>query len=161
MSFDPHFRFYREDPQDRAGGLATFAELAAEFVEELADRRRLYPSLVAKGRMTEDAAKREIRTIAALLWLHTFPVDSRPAERPEATWTDMIHTLRREIALRRKFYPDWIVAGRIVAATAWRKLELLENIHENLWFGCGHAEAIAARGATEDRRRAHPDRRAA
>ena len=154
MTFDPHFRMYSHDPQQRQGGLATFADLARELADELEDRHQIYPGLVNKGRMTAEAAKREILVMGSLAWHHILPADARPPAPPPVSWSEWVHTLRREIALRRRLYPDRVKSGRLNADVAARKLELLENIHENLWLGCQIAEAREARAATEDRRKA-------
>lgn len=154
MTFDPHFRMYSHDPQERQGGLASTAELARELADELEERRQIYPGLVTKGRMTAEAAKREILVMGSLAWQFIQPASERPPAPPPVSWSDWIHTLRREIALRRRLYPDRVKSGRLNADVAARKLELLENIHENLWFGCRLSEARDARAATEERRKA-------
>lgn len=154
MTFDPHFRMYSHDPQERQGGTASTAEMARELADELVDRRQIYPGLISKGRMTQEAAKREILVMGSLAWQFIQPADARPAAPPPVSWSDWIHTLRREIALRRRLYPDRVKSGRLNADVAAHKLELLENIHETLWLGCQIPEAREARAATDDRRKA-------
>jgi hypothetical protein len=166
VTFDPAFRLYRDDPQDRPSpDIAFWDALAIEVAAELADRRSLYPSLVAKGRLSRVDADRELRVWTAIVE----DVTGRPRPdgwRPSATWTEMVHALRREIGLRRTLYPRWIDARRVDAATAWRKLDLVERWHDILWTDCGHAEARTARAAVAailaaragDRHRTGPDR---
>ena len=147
MTFDPHFRFFREDPQSRPCA-HSLDDCANELREEMAARRELYPALVAKGRMTNEAMARELRVMSAILWEHIFPIEARGAKQPFATWTEKVHALRREIGLRRTLYPRWILAGRIDPAIADTRLTLLEELHELYWFGSQSAEAIAARAET-------------
>lgn len=147
MTFDPHFRFYREDPQSRACA-RSLADCANELREEMASRRNLYPALVAKGRMTADVMARELRVMSAILWEHIFPIEARPPKQPYATWTEKVHALRREIGLRRTLYPRWILAGRIDPAIAETRLTILEELHELYWFGSQSDEAVAVRAET-------------
>ena len=150
MSFDPNFALYTADPG--TDGWETLETMRAEAEAELADRRRLYPSLVAKGRLARDVCDREIRVWASILAKLT-PLRDRPATAP-ATWTEQVHTLRREIGLRRTLYPRWIAANRIGEVEAARKLAIVESMHDMWWNGDWSAEAVAAREETARRRAA-------
>ena len=145
MTFSPDFAFYRDDralggPPDDAFWDAMKAEAGIEM-----DRRRdTYPKLVAKGRLSRVDADRELRVWCAIA--EDWGAAQRSPGFPIATWTEMAHCLRREIALRRKFYPGWVEAGRIDAAEAEARLLLVETWHDLLWH-CNHPEAVAARAA--------------
>jgi hypothetical protein len=166
VSFDPGFLFFRDggaSARDMNLSDEWLAALKAELRAELADRNRLYPSRVAKGRMTRAEADKETRVWRGVLQA-VDPFADRPGDRPEATWTEQVHALRREIALRRHFYPQWILTGRIHADAAERKLLLLEQWHDLLWYQIGLPEAVAARADTAARaatRQSQEDKRAA
>lgn len=143
MTFDPAFIFYR-DARDVAAW-ETLEDMAAEAGAELAARKRLYPGMVAKGRMAQADANREIRVMAAIadaLALRRNPIT-------DATWAERVHCLRREIAMRRQLYPGWILQGSIDADTAARKLRMMESIHDMTWHGTWTDDAVAGREQTE------------
>lgn len=153
MSFDPTFRFYGDDGparRDDAVDDAFWAALKREVIEELGNRQRLYPGRVAKGRMKNAEADKQLR-----VWRGVAQEFDRALLPPggvgEATWTEQVHALRREISLRRHFYPQWVLAGRLDGAEADRKLRLLEQWHDILWHGSSLPEAAAARAATRYR----------
>ena len=144
MTFDPHFRFYSDGhaPTGAAPDDAFWPALRRELGEEMERRRASYPKLVSKGRMNRDTADRELRVWRAI----AASVAAIPATGvAPATWSEMVHALRREIALRRKFYPQWILDRAIDADDAERKLSLVEAWHDYLWHDCGGAEGAAAR----------------
>lgn len=147
MTFDPHFRFYADGralsaapPPD-----AFWPALRIELVDELKRRRDSYPRLVTKGRMDRATADRELRVWRAI----AASVSAIDAGGATATWSDMVHCLRREIALRRKMYPLWVEERGLSADEAARKLELVEAWHDYLWHDCGGAEGAAARAARD------------
>lgn len=149
MSFDPAFLFYRDNgPVDRDVPLDDdwWKALAGEARDELARRRASYPGRVTKGRMTRAEADRELRVWGSVLR----SIEGGDYVTPVASWTEQAHALRREIALRRKFYPQWIAAGRLDADAAARGLFLVEQWHDILWH-CGLPEAIATRAGTAAR----------
>ena len=120
----------------------------AEARRELDDRRRFYPQQVAQGRMTELDMEHELRIFAAI-------VDDLEAARrldetgvwampgagdgpldPEAVhqaWQAKVRALRRELAMRRNFYPKRIEQGRLTADDAAKQLERLEAVHWMYW----------------------------
>lgn len=147
MSFDPAFHFFTDgQPADRPMDLSDewWSAMKIELRVELADRQRLYPARVVKGRMTRVEADKELRVWRGILQAFDVRAD-RPAAGPEATWTEQAHGLRREIGLRRRYYPQWVLAGRVEGAEADRKLLLLEQWHDLLWHQCSRPEAVAAR----------------
>lgn len=153
MSFDPNFRFFGDGgPADRVTDMSDewTCALKTELRAELIDRQRLYPGRVAKGRMKPVEADKELRVWRGILQ-SVDPAQRRPDAGCEASWTEQVHGLRREIGLRRHFYPQWILAGRVDAAEADRKLQLLEQWHDLLWHVIGTAEARTARAATAAR----------
>lgn len=162
MTFDPAFRFFADGhPADRAMDPSDewATSLKAELRDELDKRQSIYPGRVNKGRMTRAEADKELRVWRGVM--QSVDPAAMPDTGVEATWTEQVHGLRREIGLRRHFYPQWIMAGRIDAGEAERKLLLLEQWHDRLWHGVGTAEANATRVATALRSADREDRAAA
>jgi hypothetical protein len=134
-----------------------------EIARELDHRRAIYPRRVDKGRMTSQDADRGIDAFAAIaadlrvealwtVWGATQPgtaadVDARRAYRhahdqaapllAAFTWSQLVGALRREIALRRKFYPQWVASGTLGKADARHRLERIEAVHFQ-WWRWGH-----------------------
>lgn len=48
------------------------------------------------------------------------------------TLDDMIECVQREIAMRHKVYPRWIVTGRMTADKAARELDLMVCVQDKL-----------------------------
>lgn len=155
VSFDSAFRFFTAGAPVVDFPPALDAALRAELRDELASRRRLYPDRIAKGRMTRAEADKELR-----VWEWLVDDYCCAPGPPRATWNEQLHALRREVGLRRHFYPRWILAGRIDAGEADRKLALLEQWHDMLWHSPTNPDAIAAR-ADVARRLAEREVRAA
>lgn len=160
MTFSPTFLFYRDDraldvtpPDD------FWPALKVEMGRLLADRLATYPDRVAKGRMPRAEADRELRVARAIA------EDQRAVNRtdgwPRATWSEMIHCLRREITLRRQRWPLAVTAGRMDPDEAERRLQLIEGWHDLLWHTSGLPEARAARAALDIARKAAEHRAAA
>jgi hypothetical protein len=141
MTFDPNFIFYR-DPREVIAW-ETLDDMAAEADAELTSRRKLYPALIVKGRLSQRDADRELRVMTVI----ANKLALRPATL-EATWEERVHCLRREIALRRLLYPQWILAGRVDPDEAARKLRMMESIHDMTWHGDCTPEAKAIRAVT-------------
>src|SRR5690606_34803947 len=87
--------------------------MKAELERELADRRRFYPGMIEKGRLDPQEADRRIALFADMLADHPrafHPDLHQRRELPLAdrrfSWRDKIAELRRELALRERFYPD-------------------------------------------------------
>ena len=106
----------------------------AEIERELHRRRDYYPDQVRKGRMTTDEADREIDCLRAVL----ADLDGDLTAGATFPWEAKIHCLRREIGLRRKFYPEWIVKGRVDRAQAKLQLERIEAVHFAYWRHMDH-----------------------
>lgn len=124
-------------------------EQEAELRDELADRRDLYPALVAKGRgLTQEDADRHI-----LVWdeivadCTVIPADV-PADRwgrltaearrrrleARILWEEKVREIRREIAIRRRSYAGKVEKGRMLAGIAHEKIERLEAVHWRYWI---------------------------
>ncbi|GAA4216955.1 hypothetical protein GCM10022253_14430 [Sphingomonas endophytica] len=114
--------------------------LRGELVAELGRRRAAYALLVAKGRLERPVADRELR-----VWRSIARSVGAIEGMGDASWSEMIHSLRREIALRRKFYPAQIADRRLSADEAARRLELIELWHDLLWHDAGGETGRAAR----------------
>lgn len=142
MSFDGRFRFYSDDRPMLADLPADefWPALRAELAAELDRRRGAYPALVSKGRMERPAAERELR-----VWRAIAQSVGAVEGRCDASWADMVHSLRREIALRRKFYPAQIADRRLSADEAAHRLNLIETWHDLLWHDAGGADGQGAR----------------
>lgn len=146
MTFSPDFAFYRDDrPLGRSPDADFWSAMKAEARDMLNQRSLTYPGLVTKSRMSRAECDRELRVARAIA------EDWRAAEAspgfPIATWGEMVHCLRREISLRRKFWPGRIEAKQLDADVADRRILLLEQWHDLLWHN-GHPDAVAARAAT-------------
>lgn len=145
MTFDPTFVFYRDDREVAAW--ETLADMHAEAVAELADRRDVYPGLVAKGRMARDDADRELRVMGAIAG--ALDVLNGRVGADAASWTERVTCLRRAILLRRECYPTLVLQGRLDADDATRKLRMMESIHDMTWHGDWTPEAVAGRAAVD------------
>lgn len=144
MSFDPGFRFHTVDPA--GAGWETLDTMREEASAELDERTRLYPALIRKGRLARDVADRELRVWRSIV--DELTPGALVRGRAHATWTEQVHALRREIALRRTLYPRWIEARRLDADLAARRLAIVESIHDMWWHGDWRPEAVAARAET-------------
>ena len=146
MTFAPDFAFYRDDrPLDASPPDGFWSAMKQEAHDTYVQRTLTYPGLVTKGRMARADADRELRVARAIAedW------NAIPASPgfPIATWSEMVHALRREISLRRKFWPPRVNAGQMDGAEAERRLLLVEQWHDLLWHS-GCSDAVAARAAT-------------
>ena len=147
MTFSPTFAFYRDDrPLAQAPGYKFWPAMKQEAKDMLSQRLVTYPGLVAKSRMSRADCDRELRAARAIA--EDWQAAPYSAGFPIATWAEMIHCLRREISLRRKFWPPRVDAGQLDAAEAERRTLLLETWHDLLWHS-GHPDAVAARAATQ------------
>lgn len=145
MTFDPNFAFYRDDRQLDAHPDENFwPAMKAEIRRLYDDRARTYPDRVAKGRMPRADADREMR-VARAMAEDAGAVDRTPDLR--ATWSDLIHCLRREITLRRQHWPRQVEARRLAAVDGHIRILVLEILHDVLWHTSGLPEARAARAA--------------
>jgi hypothetical protein len=145
MTFSPDFAFYRDDRPIGSVPDADFWTAMKQEARDMLNQRSLtYPGLVAKSRMSRADCDRELRVARAIAedWA---AVEASPGF-PIATWSEMIHCLRREISLRRKFWPPRVEAKQIDGAEADRRILLLEQWHDLLWHS-GHRDAVAARAA--------------
>ncbi|WP_341209832.1 hypothetical protein [uncultured Sphingomonas sp.] len=142
MSFDARFAFYSDNRRVLSTLPADdfWIALRAELIAELERRRTAYPSLVAKGRLERPVADRELR-----VWRSIAQSISAIEGVGDASWSEMVHSLRREIALRRKFYPAQIADRRLSADEAARRLELIETWHDLLWHDAGGEVGRVAR----------------
>lgn len=146
MTFSPAFSFYRDDRAlDQAPAVDFWPAMKQEARDMLGQRLVTYPGLVAKARMDRADCDRELRVARAIA--EDWQAAHYSPGFPIATWSEMIHCLRREITLRRKFWPQRVEAGQLDAAEVDRRILLLEQWHDLLWHS-GCAEAVAARAAT-------------
>lgn len=104
------------------------ALVAAEIRRELARRAAFYPRYVAKGRMLQGEADRELAVFEEIARDHE--IDDNP---PVIAWGDKVRALRRELALRRAVYPAAIAKGSLDAADAARQMMLLEAALGHYW----------------------------
>lgn len=129
-------------------------EQLAELEQEILRRRKAYPLLVDRGRMTGDEAERHIEAFAAIARDIRFEIDCDAMEgaewdrrhaRREAElqrcpfkWDDKVRELRREIALRTNKFPGEIERGRITEAEAAIRMERLDAVHWRYWIELRH-----------------------
>lgn len=112
----------------------TLAAIAAELGREAAARHSLYRKRVDAARMTQAEADRglaiaaawreDVERIAAAWGNAQEPAPPRHA----ISWRDRVQGLQRELELRRRFYPEWIDAGRMTAAEGAQQLACLEAL---------------------------------
>lgn len=146
MTFAPDFLFYRDGrPLDLAPPDDFWDAMKQEAHDMYVQRQLTYPGFAAKGRMTHADAEREIRVARAIA--EDWGALPRSPAFPVASWADIVHGLRREIALRRKFWPPRVEAGQMPALDADRRTLLLEQWHDLLWHLRHTPAAIAARAA--------------
>lgn len=152
IPLDPHFPCLSPDSADPC--TISAARIAEELTRELEARRMAYPRRVEKGQMHQYDADRQIDLLHAVRddfsWLELFAIskvgegaDPAPAltEKREAAeaailkyrWSEIVAELRREILLRRRFYPRWIAAGTLDRASARRQMERIEAAHFAYW----------------------------
>lgn len=127
------------------------AAIAAELAREAAARRRTYPALIDKGRLTTRDAEFEHAALAALAAdvalmmappapcpaLGGLPLIPLPSEATHGqSWQARRDALHRELDRRARLYPGWIDTGRITAADAAHQtacLEALLTIYDEGW----------------------------
>ncbi|MCW2391968.1 hypothetical protein [Sphingobium sp. B11D3A] len=145
MSFDLFFRCMSDESADPL--TVPKAAIVEELARELHMRRQHYPDRIAKGKMSREDANREISIIAAIhadlavdLLLTPGSEDAAAKARREAderlapfSWRELVSCLRREIAIRRKFYPRMLSTGDRSPADLRAQLERLEAAHFLYW----------------------------
>lgn len=115
----------------RAFPQVTYAQLRAELQREAEARRRTYPQLVAKGRMTEAEAAHQHAILAAIAQdleavIALTPAHPEPVEGPSFSWFDKRACLQRELAQRARFYPGWIAKGNMTAPAGAHQVDCLK-----------------------------------
>lgn len=105
----------------------SWADLRTELQREIARRRAAFPAMVAKGRMLQAEADRELDILAAVL------EDARRFEDPRQrrgavhawTWHERRAALTRELDYRARAYPQWIKKGQLTREDADRQTRRL------------------------------------
>ena len=129
--------------------------LARELEREAGQRERFYPDRVAKGRMLEADASRNI--IVAHAWIEDarrirqcwFDAPGTPPAPPAhgVDWHSRRFYLLRELELRARVYPRSIAEGKLLEADARQRtacLEALLAIYEDGWdFPGSEADYLA------------------
>jgi len=117
--------------------------MKAELERELGDRRRFYPGMIDKGLLDPRDADRRIALFADMLEDHgrAFHPDFQqrrelPLSNRRFTWREKIAELRRELALRERFYPDRITKGRLTEDESRRRIAALQLVHDLYWKRC-------------------------
>lgn len=105
-----------------------------EIARELHRRRPYYTKQIDRHRMTQADADREIDCMKAIL----ADLDGDMQAGNAFPWEAKIHCLRREIGMRRKFYPEWIAKGTVDKAQAKIQLERMEAVHFAYWRHMDH-----------------------
>ncbi len=126
-------------------------QLVDELRRELDLRRASYPARVQRGKMTPVEAEWQIDVLAAIhadfrADLQFDPQSSTHMalwrdQRAQADamlnrfrWSDLVEALQREIALRRRYYPQLVAEGRAPAIAARHQLEHIEAVHFAYWL---------------------------
>lgn len=119
-------------------------------------RARAYPGQVKRGTMSEEEAVRHMAIWKQIrLDVAPPPADLPPkaierywnewVDRRAASpirWADKVREIRRELAMRRNFYPKQIQRGGDSAELAQR-MERLEAVHFAYWIELQYFDAIA------------------
>lgn len=125
----------------------SLAIIAEELEREHASRQRTYPGRVDSARMTQDEATRQLalcqawRADVARLdayhrgaparWQRAMAgaaYDPPPPAEHGFTWRDRVDGLRRELALRARFYPGWVAEARMTQQQADHRTACLEAL---------------------------------
>lgn len=147
MTFAADFAFFRNDrPLGVSPEPGFWSAMKQEALDTLNQRMLTYPGRVAKSRMSRADCDRELRVARAIA--EDWGAVPHSPGFPIATWSEMVHCLRREITLRRKYYPQRVAAGQMDAGEAERRLLLIEQWHDLLWLS-NCTEAKAARAAAQ------------
>lgn len=159
LSLDPAFPCLSAESADPHR--IPLSQQIEEVARELHQRRNAYPRRVQGGNMTRYDAERQIdilhaieddlrRAEALMRWGATAPVGSsmpadlrRQCERADEQisrwrWSDLVNELRREIILRRRFYPAWAKKGTLDPVRARHQLERIEAVHCRYWVQMEH-----------------------
>lgn len=128
--------------------------IVEELARELHLRRDSYPRRVTAGKMTAAQAEWRIDVLAAIhadlnvdQGLQAAPIGSAPWRELRAaadtriqrfTWADIITELRREITMRRRYYPQLIADGKRPAIMLRHQLERIEAAHFIYWLQARH-----------------------
>lgn len=163
-----------------------------EVARELEQRRKGYPARMERGLLSTTDAERGLNAFAAILadlraeeatntWHAASAGTAQEADAWAAlqlakanaapllaafTWSQLVSALRREIAIRRKYYPQWVKAGTMNDSDARHRIERIEAVHFDWWrWGrhfmpdeispAGIASPGAARAAFQSAHRAH------
>ena len=112
----------------------TYAMMIEEAARELATRRRIYPDRVNTGRMKQAEADYQIALMAGIAADTVRMADVGGAPIPPCphkfTWAQRRSGIGHELAMRARFYPQWIAAGRLRQAAADDQIAAMKAI---LW----------------------------
>lgn len=124
------------------------AEKIAELNEETRRRNQVYPRFIKTGSLSEEAARHQQAVWSAItIDYQRLAACSSWRDKPDyvrfpftGDWRGRVAEIRRELQLRRNAYPKWIAAptNSMDAATATRKLEVLDAIHDDYWCHLRH-----------------------
>lgn len=122
-------------------------DIATELHREAASRRRAYPGMIERLRLTQ--AQADVEQLLVATWLQDLEryaayaalPDPRPApplmERVNGfTWADRRAGVQRELDRRSRLYPKWIAAGDLdaaEAATRTARLTALLDFYDEGW----------------------------
>lgn len=139
-----------------------FRSLAGEVEREAGQRERFYPERVAKGRMLQADADRELALAHA--WLEDVARlrrcwQDQPGSAPappahRVPWLARRDGLLRELKLRERVYPNWIAGGRMSEGEARQRtacLACLLAIYEDGWDWRGSDGLTPHHSATAER----------
>lgn len=117
--------------------------MRAELERELEDRRRYFPGMIRKARMTEQEADRRLALWRDLIddLARAFNPDvmqrrELPLSDRRFSWREKIAEIRRELALRGAVYPDRVAKARMTRAEADKRCALLRLVHDLYWRKC-------------------------
>lgn len=114
--------------------------MRAELERELGDRRRYYPAMIRKARMTEPEAARNIAIFQAMLadTALAFAADltkrrGLPLADRQFHYREKVAEIRRELAMRERVYPDRIAKHRLTEQDAKARNMALQLVHDLYW----------------------------
>lgn len=134
------------DNPDRHDAAKLVPIVRAEMAEELDKRVRLYPSQVKRGGLDPIIADRRCAVLRAIdadfAWRERWSASWTRGSIEQAPsdswhWVDKVQELRREIDLRRRFYPQWTdpTKAMLTPAQAAHKLGVMEWVYQEYWLG--------------------------
>ena len=138
----------RSDRTRRMPAEINTAEKIAELEEEAHRRKHAYPRFIKTGSLTTEAATHQQAVWTALtVDYQRLAACTDWTIKPDyqrfpftGNWRGRVAEIRRELHMRRCAYPNWVASptNSMEDATAIRKLEILDAVHDDYWCHLRH-----------------------